>query len=337
MSNFYEWILTMLPTIPAAAPTPTEPQTAAVSSTDEPNVDAIVCSVCDEGDKEDELLLCDGCQKAMHASCIGLHGVPHGDWFCKKCQKQGKTAIPVAPTPTTPVFVYVRVSSTGQDQPEFGRVGLMTQMHAIMQYCQRVGLLIRETFSDVGSARDVEHLVNYNKMIKKAYVESRRGTCILVYSVSRFARNVQQGRQNIAKLHQNDCYVFSVTENVSSYDSQFTVLLQQAQAMSDQLSQTMQDSLQRRRDLGQYIGTAPYGFERGANGQLRLRPSEARGLEIIVNNRAFIRDAIVKKLVEANIPARNGGEWTKGRVATILKHLNSRAFSNMVISANNQV
>lgn len=46
------------------------------------------CSKClknEEPDDIDEMLLCDGCDLAMHVSCAGLSEVPDGDWLCGSC------------------------------------------------------------------------------------------------------------------------------------------------------------------------------------------------------------------------------------------------------------
>lgn len=44
------------------------------------------CSVCNGGEDECFLLLCDLCDTASHTYCVGLgHVVPEGDWFCQDC------------------------------------------------------------------------------------------------------------------------------------------------------------------------------------------------------------------------------------------------------------
>jgi len=47
------------------------------------------CEVCKKSSDEVSLLLCDGkaglCNAAYHFYCIGLEGVPEGDWFCPSC------------------------------------------------------------------------------------------------------------------------------------------------------------------------------------------------------------------------------------------------------------
>ncbi|KAK4255976.1 hypothetical protein QN277_008899 [Acacia crassicarpa] len=53
--------------------------------------DGIVCAVCQstDGDPSDPIVLCDGCDLMVHASCYGnplVKGIPVGDWFCEKCR-----------------------------------------------------------------------------------------------------------------------------------------------------------------------------------------------------------------------------------------------------------
>ena len=45
------------------------------------------CQLCDCGDNEDELLLCDGCDKGFHTYCFKpkLDNIPDGDWYCYEC------------------------------------------------------------------------------------------------------------------------------------------------------------------------------------------------------------------------------------------------------------
>ncbi|TVU37089.1 hypothetical protein EJB05_10380 [Eragrostis curvula] len=42
-----------------------------------------VCSICHDGG---DLLLCDNCPSTFHHDCLGMHGVPEGDWFCPCCR-----------------------------------------------------------------------------------------------------------------------------------------------------------------------------------------------------------------------------------------------------------
>ena len=53
-------------------------------------VDAYVCQVCDKGDGEEFMLLCDGCDDAFHTYCLTppMPEVPKGDWRCPECVKE---------------------------------------------------------------------------------------------------------------------------------------------------------------------------------------------------------------------------------------------------------
>ena len=44
--------------------------------------------ICSLLGNEDEMLLCDGCDRGFHMSCLKppLKNVPKGDWFCKDCK-----------------------------------------------------------------------------------------------------------------------------------------------------------------------------------------------------------------------------------------------------------
>ena len=48
-----------------------------------------MCGVCLEleGDDDDPIILCDGCNVGVHLGCYGLQQVPEGDWYCDRCAR----------------------------------------------------------------------------------------------------------------------------------------------------------------------------------------------------------------------------------------------------------
>ncbi|EEH04212.1 PHD and RING finger domain-containing protein c [Histoplasma capsulatum G186AR] len=50
--------------------------------------DSQPCPICGYSDNEDVLLLCDGCDVAIHTYCVGLDSVPSGPWHCSQCETQ---------------------------------------------------------------------------------------------------------------------------------------------------------------------------------------------------------------------------------------------------------
>jgi hypothetical protein len=48
------------------------------------------CSVCNESasDRTNILLVCDGCNIAVHQQCYGVVDAPHGPWLCRRCESR---------------------------------------------------------------------------------------------------------------------------------------------------------------------------------------------------------------------------------------------------------
>ena len=51
-------------------------------------LDEVKCEVCGRGDREDEVLLCDGCDNGFHIFCLkpALKKIPDDEWFCERCK-----------------------------------------------------------------------------------------------------------------------------------------------------------------------------------------------------------------------------------------------------------
>ena len=45
------------------------------------------CAICHVADEMD-MLLCDGCPKVFHLSCLGLASIPADQWFCAVCNDE---------------------------------------------------------------------------------------------------------------------------------------------------------------------------------------------------------------------------------------------------------
>ncbi|XP_063293917.1 PHD and RING finger domain-containing protein 1 isoform X2 [Pelobates fuscus] len=57
------------------------------SEVEEADEDPTNCEVCGRSDREDRLLLCDGCDAGYHMECLtpALNAVPVDEWFCPEC------------------------------------------------------------------------------------------------------------------------------------------------------------------------------------------------------------------------------------------------------------
>ena len=45
----------------------------------------------ENGDADDPIVFCDGCDLSTHKQCYGLPAVPEGDWFCPTCETRRKS------------------------------------------------------------------------------------------------------------------------------------------------------------------------------------------------------------------------------------------------------
>ncbi|GIL61353.1 hypothetical protein Vafri_15786 [Volvox africanus] len=44
--------------------------------------------VCSRGDDDEQLLLCDGCDRGFHTYCVEMDDIPQGEWYCPDCEQQ---------------------------------------------------------------------------------------------------------------------------------------------------------------------------------------------------------------------------------------------------------
>lgn len=53
-------------------------------------MDGMLCCVCNDhdGDSGNVLVMCDGCNMAVHQHCYGIHELPVATWLCKRCESR---------------------------------------------------------------------------------------------------------------------------------------------------------------------------------------------------------------------------------------------------------
>jgi DNA invertase Pin-like site-specific DNA recombinase len=287
------------------------------------NYDNIVCHLCDSGDNENVLMLCDGCSRGFHTYCLGIPFVPPDDWFCIKCVKDGMNINRPSIGQGTKVVLYQRVSSKGQNEPQYGRAGIETQNHALLQFCQDNNLYVVGTYRDIGSAYNRP----WAKLSQIEKISNMKDICILVYSVSRFSRNLGYGEKLLLNIHSKGSCVYSVTEKVYSYDDKFYSLIQEAEKESEMISRKVIDSNRRIRNMGGWIGKAPYGYN------IIVDDSGIRRLVENTDEQAVIR--MMNELAEkarqqgtnpisyikcsiGGFRYRDGKEWTTEKIKKVL-------------------
>lgn len=293
------------------------------------------CIVCNSGDSENSLLLCDGCDRGFHIECINLAAVPLGNWFCAACIRFGKSKEELQVhgekqelIPGSAVYLYGRVSSKNQNEPEYGRVGMQSQNATLLEFCIKNDLYVKGTVREVCSARNPENLEELNKLINKL----RAGDVVIVYSVSRFSRNLSGGSELLKIIHNRGAFVHSVSDNCNSYETKFLELLKESQAESDRLSKRIVDAYKRMKQIGSHIGAPKFGWKvvRDPSGIRRLFINE--GEETIIQNlKGFYRQGcnaqqVAEKLNNSG-QYRRGKKWTAHSVLAIVRPFKSKTFS----------
>jgi DNA invertase Pin-like site-specific DNA recombinase len=234
----------------------------------------IICHVCSNGENEAQMLLCDGCNRGFHTFCLNMRSVPSGSWYCPGCVRSSSTTTttttkPKVEEPKT-VFVYIRVSSAGQNQPEYGRVGMDTQNAEVLKFCMSHNLYVKSSTTEVGSAYHSK-----TPKLTKLIESLKPGMPIMVFSFNRFSRNVQHATEMINAIHAKGSYVWSVTDQMTSREAGFMSLIQAAENESRLNGQRVAAAHQRVIAQGGYTGKKPFGYNKvRVNGVFRLQENK---------------------------------------------------------------
>eukprot|EP00070_Physeter_catodon_P034813 XP_028341707.1 PHD and RING finger domain-containing protein 1 isoform X5 [Physeter catodon] len=122
--------------------------------------DPTFCGVCGRSDREDRLLLCDGCDAGYHMECLDppLQEVPVDEWFCPECASPGAApaadAGPVGEEEVSLLLADV-VPTTSRLQPHAGR----TRAIARTRQSERVRATVNR--NRISTARRIQHVPRY--------------------------------------------------------------------------------------------------------------------------------------------------------------------------------
>jgi hypothetical protein len=56
------------------------------SQSESEEIDDLLCELCGMGDDEENMIICDCCERGFHTGCLGMQRVPEVEkWFCLEC------------------------------------------------------------------------------------------------------------------------------------------------------------------------------------------------------------------------------------------------------------
>jgi site-specific DNA recombinase len=218
--------------------------------------------------------------------------------------------------------IYVRVSTTGQVlngvslENQIDRCNHYASMH---QYAEPI-VLADEGIS--GKSTNRPGFQSLLEMIKKKQVDN-----VIVYSLSRFARNIIDTVNTIEMMNKKGIGFHSITESIdttSAVGRYFLFTLSAlAQLEREQISERTKSVLQYKKSKGERIGSIPYGFSLAGDKKTLVENTEEQSvIQIIVESKLkqnFSYNDIISRLNSMKIKNRAGNDWHRSQVITLYK------------------
>ncbi len=223
-------------------------------------------------------------------------------------------------TATTQAIGYIRVSTL--DQADEG-VSLDAQRQKITAWClaNDADLVGLEIDTQSGKRSD-------NRRGLQAALDAVTdcGGVLVVYSLSRLARNTKETLEIAERLDKSGANLVSLSEKIDTQSAAgkmvFRMLAVLAEFERDQLSERTTMAMAWMKSQGQRVGTVPYGFDLDADAVNLVRnEAEQRVLELVAELRGsgWSLRKIADELTERNIPTKEGGQrWSHTTVQRLV-------------------
>ncbi len=217
------------------------------------------------------------------------------------------------------VAIYVRVST--EDQAREG-YSLDAQERRLKAYCTlRTGWDVVEVYRDEGFSGRNTGRPEYQRMMS----EMDSWDILLVLKMDRIHRNSVNFTVMMGQLEENGKQFVSLMEKLDTTTAMgrfvMDIMQRMAQLESEQIGERVKVAMAKKAESGDGpMGSAePYGY-RYVNGDLVVVESEA---EVVVRifdlyNAGNSMEDVANALINANIPSKTGGQWTRQAICRIL-------------------
>ena len=221
---------------------------------------------------------------------------------------------------TTKAIGYVRVSTEGQAQEG---VSLEAQRAKIEAWCELNDYTLASVHVDAGiSGKSADNRPG----LQQALNECRKGTALIVYSLSRLARSTKDTLSISERLSKAGADLVSLSEKIDTTSAAgkmvFRMLAVLAEFERDQISERTSAAMQHMKTQGKRVGHIPFGSCLAADGiHLEQDPDERSALEIIgtLQQQGLSLRAIAAELNARGILNR-GNPWNHVSVSRICKN-----------------
>lgn len=217
-------------------------------------------------------------------------------------------------------IAYLRVSTT--DQVKHGS-SLDNQEDKIRKYCDLNDFDLTEIISDNGVSGKTSNREGFQKVMD--IVKNKKTDCVIVYSITRFARNTINTLESIELMNKNDIAFHSYIEKIDTKSiwgkCQLTIISALAEVEVRQISERTKAVLQNKKDRGEKYARVPYGFKE-KEGMLIQDTSEQQVINKIFRMRKekHTYHQIADDLNDLNISSKNGKKWHKSMILYIINN-----------------
>jgi DNA invertase Pin-like site-specific DNA recombinase len=213
---------------------------------------------------------------------------------------------------------YIRVSTARQVEQGSS---LEAQQARVRQFCSFKGFDLVEVVSDEGMSGKSTDRPGYQRVLDM--VRSRSVDAVVVYSLSRFARNTVATLDAVELMNRRGVTFCSLTEQIdtSTPVGRFfvTTLAALAQLEREQIGERTRTVLQHKRSVGERVGQIPFG-QRLVDGKLVTDEVEQQVIALVKDLRAggMTYDAIAGELTRRGVVNKGGSvRWYKSQVHTL--------------------
>ena len=220
---------------------------------------------------------------------------------------------------TATAIGYIRVSTEGQAQDG---VSLDAQRAKIEAWAMLNDYELTAVHVDAGiSGKGMANRPG----LQAALADCRKGSALVVYSLSRLARSTKDTIEISERLNKSGADLVSLSEKIDTTSAAgkmvFRMMAVLAEFERDQISERTATAMQFKKAKGELVGAVPYGFDVGDDGKTLVKnPTEQEAI-------AFMRELHAKGLSLRNIAGRllkagyqpRAKDWYPASIAKILK------------------
>jgi len=208
------------------------------------------------------------------------------------------------------IYGYIRLNS---HRPTPKNLGLREQGRVIRKWSKEQGLEIRRIFRDTESSSASLELPNLKKLI--SLIEKGKVSVLVVARLDRFTRTIRLHQELLKLFAEYKIRFVSLEEGLDSKTKSGKKVLEAIAIMArwdaKSIPDRTRDMIERKRELGERVGHAPFGYTY-QNKRLTPLTKELNIAAIIREKRElenFSYHKIAKFLNSQRLRAKRGGRW----------------------------